>query len=211
MEYFYENGTIYEGTNPIATVVVERSVFKTPKSIVISGDVQITMKLVGAEFQVFENDILMGHLKGTTLDYQGTVYKIRNVEWMGFIRGNIREIKLKSLAEDVAEISRKDNRLFISSIAISDKTPLLIYLSFLSSYSSRSYNRRITNVPSEYRIIFYVLLVADLVFIMVGISFVSAIEYAIITIGILIVAYVVYYYGLSKGKKKDSTLQQKNI
>lgn len=214
MEYSYENGTIYEGTNPIATVVIEGSGART-KSIVISGQVQITLERERSGFKILDNGILMGNAKGFTIDYEGTVYEVNYRELSSFVNGRINNIKIKSLGVDAAEISRKENRIFISSINSSDKVPLFIYLSFLSPYSnpvsggSTRANRRTVNIPVEYRVAYYVLMLGALAF-LVG-SSVLPIPYSdcfIIFIVMIIAGYIVRYYGVIKGRKKDSSMQQ---
>lgn len=214
MEYSYDNGTIYEGTNPIATVVMEGYGIRA-RSIVISGQVQIKLERDRRGFNILDNGMIMGTVNGFTIEYLGTVYQVNNREVVSFVNGRSNSFKITSQGADIAEVSRKDNRIFISSIMNSDKVPLFIYLSFLSSYSNqamagyRRNNSRNLNIPIGYKIAYYVLTFGALIFLFS--DTVLPISYAdslVIFLAMVIGGHVVRYYGIKKVRKKDQSLQQ---
>ncbi|MEM3277680.1 MAG: hypothetical protein QW258_01480 [Thermoplasmata archaeon] len=214
MEYSYENGTIYEGTNPIATVVIDGYGLRT-RSITISGQVQIKLERQRRGFNILDNGMMMGTANGFTIEYLGTVYEVNKQEVYKFVNGRSNSFKITSQGSEIAEVSRKDNRILISTLMNSDKVPLFIYLSFLSPYSNpvragyARNNRRGVDIPIVYKIAYYVLTVGALIFLFS--DTVLPISYAdslMIFLAMIIAGYVVRYYGVRKGRKKDQSLQQ---
>ncbi len=216
MEYSYENGTIYEGTNPIATVAIDGYGLRT-RSIVISGQVQIKLEREKRGFNILDNGMMMGTANGFTIEYLGTVYEVNNREVINFLNGKSNSFKITSQGAEIAEVSKKDNRILISTLMNVDRVPLFIYLSFLSTYSMRAAstgygrnNRRSMNIPTGYKIAYYVLTFGALIFLFSD-TFLPMINYSdslLIFLVMVIAGYVVRYYGLRKGRNKDQSLQQ---
>lgn len=213
MEYSYDNGTIYDGTTPAATVAIEGAGYRT-SSITISGQVQIKLEREGRGFKIVENGMPIGTTKGFDVEYLGTVYQVSLKELGRFINGRSDSFKIMSQGADVAEVTRRDNRIFISSNIILESAPLFIYLSFLSAYSNPAMtaygrNRRVVKIPLAYNIAYYVLTFGALVFLLT--SYFSTFPYTdslVLFLAMVIAGYVARYYGLKKARKEEQSQQQ---